>query len=86
MYTKVCNMNISCAILFAISCFSDLQSATQRLELTEFEVKFTSPAFVRPQLPFSWIIKAKVDQLIYQAKQQRNCHSRSTFSVRVKVK
>jgi len=49
----------------------DLQSATQRLELTEFEVKFTSSAVVRPQLPFSWIVKTHVDQLIYQGKQQR---------------
>jgi len=49
----------------------DLQSATQRLELTEFEVRFTSASYVTPQLPFSWIIKTHVDQMIYQARQQR---------------
>ena len=52
-------------------CCRDLQSATQRLELTEFEVKFTSLAIVSPQLPFTWLIKATVDQLIYHARQQR---------------
>jgi len=60
----------------------DLQSATQRLELTEFEVKFTSPAIVSLQLPFTWLIKATVDQMIYHARQQRQ-HQLCCFSITI---
>jgi len=61
------------------TCCRDLQSATQRLELTEFEVKFTSPAMFSPQLPFTWLIKAAVDQMIYNARQQRQHHFIATL-------
>src|SRR6218665_90451 len=49
----------------------DLQTATHRMELADFEVKTTGSdgKFFGARLPFSWIIKEQVDRLIYVAKQ-----------------
>jgi len=57
--------------LLNVSPSSDLQSAMRRTELTEFEVKIVGSTSFDPRLPFSFVLKERVDAMVYAAKTQR---------------
>jgi hypothetical protein len=54
---------------------SDLQSALRRTELTEFVVRTVGFRSFDPKLPFSFVIKERVDGIVFAAKQQRELYN-----------